>query len=92
MNLGDFILDFRKKADITQEELAQRAGLARSYIARLERGDFEDGAISIATFIRLAKALEVPLYKFFQSINFINPDRLPSLGISLQRARKHNRN
>lgn len=87
MNIGKFVSNYRKKSNITQEDFAEKAGLSRSYIARLERGHFEDDQISLATFIRLSKTLDIPMYKFFQEIKFLNPNNLPPLGSYLNAAR-----
>lgn len=37
--LGDRVRDLRKEAGITQRELAERTGILRPNIARLERGE-----------------------------------------------------
>lgn len=90
MNIGEFVSNYRKKSNLTQEDFANKAGLSRSYITRLEKGDFvEDEQISLATFIRLSKALDVPMYEFFQEIKFLNPDKLPPLGSYLNAARNN---
>ncbi|HEY1129952.1 MAG TPA: helix-turn-helix domain-containing protein [Roseateles sp.] len=45
----------RARIDINQEELAHRADVHRSYIARLEVGQSQP---TLAVFIRIARALE----------------------------------
>lgn len=87
MPIGEFILAHRKKNKITQKDFAKKAGLARSFITRLENDDFEDSVISLATFIRLAKALSIPMHQLFQNVKFFNPNSLPPLGTYLQSAR-----
>lgn len=84
MTLAQYIQKHRKDQDKTQNDLAESSGLARSYIARLERGDYEEGAISLATFVRLAKALEIPMYRFFQEVEFTRSTNLPPLGMVLK--------
>ena len=51
---GQIIEDARKKANITQEELAQRIGTNKSYISRIEKGSVEPGA---GMFLRILGAL-----------------------------------
>ena len=46
----------RKARNMTQEELAKRADLSRTYVARLETGRQDP---SLSTLERLAKALRV---------------------------------
>ena len=38
--VGHMIKAYRKKAGLTQKQLASRSGLAQSYISNLERGTF----------------------------------------------------
>ena len=54
--LGDEIKNARKKLGISQEELADRAGLHRTYISLLERNKKSP---TIDVFLRICKALEV---------------------------------
>ena len=50
MNLGVILREARKKANLTQEDLAERIGTKRSYISRIEKNA---GSIKINTLIRL---------------------------------------
>ena len=47
---------YRKKAGLSQEKLAERAGLHRTYIGGVERGEYNISAINIA---RIAQALDI---------------------------------
>ena len=51
---GQIIEDARKKATITQAELARRIGSDRSYISRVESGQTEP---KVSTFYRIMNAL-----------------------------------
>ncbi len=51
---GQIIEDARKKAKITQAELARRIGSDRSYISRIESGQTEP---KVSTFYRIMNAL-----------------------------------
>lgn len=57
MKLGEFIKHVREEKKLSQGEIARKAGLARSYISRLEEGDFNSP--SVITLIRLAEGLGV---------------------------------
>ena len=48
------LLDARKNARLTQEELAKRIGADKSYISRIEKGTTVP---SVSTFYRIAAAL-----------------------------------
>ena len=51
---SQILLDARKNARLTQEELAKRIGVNKSYISRIEKGLTVP---SVATFYRIANAL-----------------------------------
>jgi DNA-binding XRE family transcriptional regulator len=48
--------DRRKELKITQSELAATTGMARSYIAKVERGETD---IQLSSFLRIADALKM---------------------------------
>lgn len=60
--IGELIKEQRKKADLTQEELALRAGTKKSYISRIENGKSD---IQFSTLLRI---IEVGLGK---QVNFV---------------------
>lgn len=51
---SQILLDARKNACLTQEELAKRIGANKSYISRIEKGTTVP---SVATFYRIVNAL-----------------------------------
>jgi len=59
--LGERIEDLRKKKGLTQEELAEKAGLHRAYFWDIEKGR----NISVKTAYKIAKALGVKLCDLF---------------------------
>jgi len=52
--MGQIIVDARKNEKITQKELANRLGVDKSYISKIEKGFIEPGA---GTFYRIIDAL-----------------------------------
>lgn len=54
--LGRAIREFRLSADISQEDLADRAGLHRTYVGGIERGERN---VSFGNLIKLTRALDV---------------------------------
>lgn len=50
--LGAMLKEARKRAKMTQEELAQKTGTKKSYISRIERGKSD---IQISTYYKLIK-------------------------------------
>ena len=57
------IKEIRKSKKMSQEELAEKSGVSRMIIVRLESG--EEVATKTTTLIALAKALEVPVSQIF---------------------------
>ena len=57
-SLGDRIRFLRKQQSFSQEELAHRAGLDRTYIGSVERGERNIAVINLQ---KIAQALEVSL-------------------------------
>lgn len=51
---GEILRDRRKQMKITQQQLADKVGTARSYIARVEKGETD---LQLSSFIRIANAL-----------------------------------
>lgn len=62
IKLGERIKKLRNNLKISQEELADRAGLDRTYITSVENGRRN---ISIVNIERLSVALNVTLKEFF---------------------------
>ncbi|MHB1048604.1 MAG: response regulator [Bacteroidota bacterium] len=61
--VGYTIRDIRIEKNFTQEEVANRSGLHRTYITDVERGHRN---ISIESFEKIAAALQTPLSVFFE--------------------------
>jgi transcriptional regulator with XRE-family HTH domain len=57
--------DYRKKKNLSQEELALRAGMTRSHISDLERGDIDPGFYTI---FKISNALNVKTSHFIDAI------------------------
>ncbi|HEV8642378.1 MAG TPA: helix-turn-helix transcriptional regulator [Methylomirabilota bacterium] len=62
--LATVMRDLRDRAKLTQEELAKRAKVSRSYLAALEAGHRKNP--SIDTLKRLARALGVPVTELLE--------------------------
>jgi transcriptional regulator with XRE-family HTH domain len=61
--LGDVVRKRRLALDLSQEELAARAGVHRTYLSDIERGARN---ITITVLTRLAEALEVRVSRLFR--------------------------
>lgn len=65
LRLGATIRHFRHDRGWSQEQLAERAGMHRTYIADAERGVRN---MSLSSIARLTEAMEVALPKFFGAL------------------------
>ena len=63
--IGDAIRSYRKRADFTQEELAELVNLNPKYVGEVERGE---KIISIEALLRIAEAVKTPISQFFRGI------------------------
>lgn len=61
-NIGSKIRGFRKDKGLTQEQLAEKAGINAYYQGEVERGLKK---VSVEVLLKIANALEVPLKEFF---------------------------
>ena len=59
---GVILRDRRKALGMTQDELAAKTGTARSYIARVERGETD---MQLSSFLRIAHALRIEFSPVF---------------------------
>lgn len=59
---GVVLRDRRKELNMTQRELAEKVGTARSYIARVEHGETD---MQLSSFLRIADALQMSFAPVF---------------------------
>jgi transcriptional regulator with XRE-family HTH domain len=58
IKFGNRVRELRKEKGISQEELAYRAGMHRTYVGTIERGEQN---VSLKNIEKLAKALDVDM-------------------------------
>jgi len=61
---GANVRGFREQQGLTQEQLASKAGIHRSYLGGVERGQRR---LCIENIVRLSGALSVPIARLFMS-------------------------
>lgn len=66
VRLGENIRQYRKALDVSQEELAHQAGLDRTYVSGLERGERNP---TILSSLKIAKALDVELCDLVKEVS-----------------------
>ena len=65
VDLGDQIRILRRKSGWSQEAVAYRAGLDRTYFAGVERGERNPGVLNV---VRIAEALSVEVGCLFERV------------------------
>lgn len=65
LNFGNELRKVRKNLGLSQEELADRCGLHRTYIGGIERGERNP---TLTILKRISDALDIPLYKLLKDI------------------------
>jgi transcriptional regulator with XRE-family HTH domain len=63
MNIGQSLLRIRQQQKLTQNQVGLRAGLATSYLSRIENGHIEP---TMKTLSKLASAFQMPVAHLFQ--------------------------
>jgi len=66
IQFGRCVRELRNKKGYSQEELAFKAGLHRTYIGMIERAEKN---ITLTNVNKIAKALNTPIYKIFSMID-----------------------
>ncbi|MBI2899504.1 MAG: helix-turn-helix transcriptional regulator [Planctomycetes bacterium] len=60
---GERVRQLRKRKKLSQERLALEAGLDRSYMGSVERGEYN---VTLTTVQKISKALRVSLHELFR--------------------------
>ena len=63
--IGENIKKYRKKLDLSQEALADKMCMSRSYLSKIEAPNCEK-SFSVETLFIIADALEIPAYKLLK--------------------------
>ncbi len=88
--IGERLRDLRQKAGISsQESLAHRAGIHRTYVGRLERGE---SGVTVEALAAILAALEVSLGEFFRPFESIVRPKTPRRRKRREHSRAHEPN
>jgi transcriptional regulator with XRE-family HTH domain len=74
MIIGERLRELREEKKLSQGDIEKRTGLLRCYLSRVENGHTVP---AIETLEKLARALEVPLYRLFYEGE--EPPKMPNL-------------
>jgi len=78
MLIGDRLKALREQKKLSQGDIEKRTGLLRCYISRVENGHTVP---SVDTIEKLARALEVPMYRIFTDDEHVKKPNLPAQAI-----------
>ena len=63
--IGEFLKQLRKEKNMTQEQLAEKAGISVGFLSQVEAPNMSVG-ISLATLFAISEALQVPPSKLLE--------------------------
>ena len=78
MEIGPKLRELREAKNFSQGDIEKRTGLVRAYTSRVEHGHTVP---SIETLEKYARALGVPLYRFFTDEVAVKAPKLPQLEV-----------
>lgn len=67
LDLGEHIAFYRKRAKLTQQELANRIDVTRCYLSRIESANTVQ-SFSLEILFNISRILEVPVTSFFEPL------------------------
>ena len=82
VSIGAVIRESRRKLGISQEELAFRADLHRTYISDIERGERN---VTLQSLANLARALQIPVGRLFEHLTSTNVTAPVALSAPIRR-------
>lgn len=65
VELGEHIAFYRKRANLTQAELAKRLNISRAYLSRIETPNTTQ-SFSLEILFNISRELDIPLKFFFE--------------------------
>ena len=74
MVIGDKLNELRETKNLSQGDIERRTGLLRCYISRVENGHTVP---SVDTLEKMARALEVPMYRLFTDDENVKKPNIP---------------
>jgi len=72
LKFGQVVRKRRQAMGVSQEELADRCNLHRTYISEIERGL---KTVSLVSLLRIAEALDVPAHTLIEEVEFLMRDQ-----------------
>lgn len=66
--IGTNIARYRKSKKITQPELAKMAGISKSYMSKIERGNYGKG-MSVEVVLNIASTLGMPMWMVIDGVD-----------------------
>lgn len=84
MVIGDKVRTLREQKNFSQGDIEKRTGLLRCYLSRVENAHTVP---AIDTLEKLARALEVPMYRLFTDDDHVKKPNIPAENIRSQAVR-----
>ncbi len=75
MVIGDKLKSLREQKNLSQGDIEKRTGLLRCYISRVENNHTVP---SVDTIEKMARALEIPMYRIFTDEEHVKKPNIPA--------------
>lgn len=72
MTLNKIVFDYRKSSGLTLDELAKKTTLSKSFLSKIENGEFDEQNVSLDTIIKLAKGFDVKVKEILSQLKVMN--------------------
>ena len=89
MVIGDRVRSLREQKNLSQGDVEKRSGLLRCYLSRVENGHTVP---SVDTLEKIARAVEVPMYRLFTDEDHVKKPNLPAEAIRSRAANSKQEN
>lgn len=83
-NLAQNLKELRGRAELTQNALAERAGVSPAFVYKLEAGEY--GTLSIDMSHKLAKGLGMTFRDFLEAVGLLDDNSTPKANLALASA------
>ncbi len=80
MEIGHKLRELREEKRLSQGDIQDKTGLLRCYVSRVENGFTVP---NVETLEKFARALEIPLYRFFTEGERVKMPKLPTSNLEL---------
>lgn len=84
LKISNYLKGLRAEKKLTFEDLSGKTKLSIGFLSRLEKGDYDEKNISLATIIRLATGFDIKVKDLLDQMGILEQNQLPAIGAYLR--------